>query len=46
MLIDHYAAWLARGDGAPPPGWLADAIHPNARGHADMAQTLFVALGI
>ncbi len=46
VLVDHYAVWLARGEGAPPPSWLADAIHPNARGHAEMAKTLFTALEI
>lgn len=46
VLVDHYAAWLTRGSGSPPPDWLADAIHPNARGHAEMAATLFAALGV
>jgi acyl-CoA thioesterase I len=46
MLTDHYAHWLAAGDGAGPSRWLDDPIHPNGRGHLEMARTIFGRLGI
>lgn len=45
-LVDHHAAWMGRGDGAAPSAWMADGLHPNARGHAAMAATLFEVLGL
>lgn len=44
-LVDHYTRWL---DAEPVSGgsWLADPFHPNARGHLEMAKTLFRELGI
>jgi acyl-CoA thioesterase I len=46
VLVDHFAHWLESGHGAPPPAWLDDPIHPNARGHLEMARTLFRRLGV
>lgn len=46
MLVDHYAHWLAAGDGTAPSEWLDDPIHPNGRGHLEMARTIFGRLGI
>ena len=46
VLVDHRAHWLAAGDGGAPPQWLADDIHPNARGHLEMARTIFQRLHI
>jgi acyl-CoA thioesterase I len=40
VLVDHYAHWLAVGHHHAPQRWLDDAIHPNARGHLEMARTL------
>lgn len=45
-LIDHYAAWESVSGGSPPVSWMDNAIHPNARGHAEMARTIFAALRI
>lgn len=44
-LVGHYAHW-AGADPARRQGWLADPFHPNARGHLEMARTLFHRLGI
>jgi acyl-CoA thioesterase I len=44
-LVDHYEYWA----GIPAKrrqGWLADPFHPNARGHLELARTLFRGLGI
>jgi acyl-CoA thioesterase I len=46
VLVDHRAHWLRVGNGQAPPRWLADEIHPNGRGHLEMARTLFRRLGI
>jgi acyl-CoA thioesterase I len=46
MLVDHNARWLAAGDGTAPGRWLDDPIHPNGRGHLEMARTIFDRLGI
>ena len=50
VLVDHAAHWAAvaaeNGGGPAPAGWLDDPSHPGARGHLEMARTLFRALGI
>jgi acyl-CoA thioesterase I len=46
VLVDHFAHWVEAGYGAPPAAWLDDPIHPNARGHLEMARTLFRRLGV
>jgi acyl-CoA thioesterase I len=46
VLVDHYRHWQTAGDGRPPAAWLDDAIHPNGRGHLEMARTLFRRLGV
>ncbi|TQM62355.1 SGNH/GDSL hydrolase family protein [Humibacillus xanthopallidus] len=50
LVIDHAAAWRAAAerDGAAtaPVGWLDDTFHPSARGHHELALTLFDGLGI
>jgi acyl-CoA thioesterase I len=46
MLVDHYAHWLAAGNGTAPARWLDDPIHPNGRGHLEMAGRIFDRLGI
>jgi len=46
VLVDHYAHWVEAGRGAPPQAWLDDPIHPNGRGHLEMARTLFRRLGV
>ncbi len=40
------AGGRARGCGRAPDGWLDDAFHPSARGHHELALTLFDGLGI
>ncbi|WP_404388167.1 SGNH/GDSL hydrolase family protein [Humibacillus xanthopallidus] len=50
LVVDHAAAWrdaAAREGASPAPdGWLDDSFHPGARGHLELALTLFAALGI
>jgi acyl-CoA thioesterase-1 len=46
MLVDHFAHWLAAGNGTAPARWLDDPIHPNGRGHLEMAGRIFDRLGI
>jgi acyl-CoA thioesterase I len=50
LVVDHAATWseaAARGGTQiAPDGWLDDAFHPGARGHHELALTLFAALGI
>jgi acyl-CoA thioesterase I len=46
VLVDHRAHWLRAGGGQAPPQWLDDEIHPNARGHLEMARTIFRRLHI
>jgi acyl-CoA thioesterase I len=46
VLVDHYAHWLDAGNGTAPQAWLSDAVHPNARGHLEMARTLFRRLDV
>jgi acyl-CoA thioesterase-1 len=50
LVIDHAAAWRSAADRAgartAPDGWLDDAFHPGARGHHELALTLFDGLGI
>jgi len=46
-LVDHWSHWRQqRSDAAPPPDWLNDPIHPNARGHREFARLTFRTLGI
>ena len=49
LVVDHAAAW-ARGRGGSrrdvaADGWLDDAFHPSARGHHELALTLFATSG-
>jgi acyl-CoA thioesterase I len=44
-VIDHYAYWDGV-DQARRLSWLADPFHPNARGHLELATTLFRGLEI
>jgi len=39
-LVDIYADWMDRGEGVAPARWMNDAIHPNARGHREIARVL------
>ena len=47
IFVDHWSHWCARTN-APRllDQWLGETIHPGARGHFEMAMTLFKALGI
>lgn len=48
VLIDHYAHWESQtksNDGVML-GWLNDAIHPNERGHMELARKIFMDLHI
>jgi lysophospholipase L1-like esterase len=50
LVVDHAAAWREaaqrEGAAAAPDGWLDDTFHPSARGHHELALTLFDGLGI
>ena len=47
ILVDHWTYWhQACPDLASLHGWLANAIHPNAAGHRQMAILFFKMLGI
>lgn len=50
VLVDHFAHWVtvAAGNGSEPvpAGWLDDDTHPGARGHLELARTVFRSLGI
>ena len=47
ILVDHAAVWEQAAKGGLPAGkWMADAIHPSAEGHRQMAVAIFKALGI
>ena len=47
LFVDHWSHWIARTN-APRllDSWLGETIHPGARGHFEMAMTIFKALGI
>lgn len=45
-LIDHEAYWLAHFGENDPISWMDDAAHPNAIGHAQMAQLTIKTLGL
>jgi lysophospholipase L1-like esterase len=46
-LVDHQAIWAAAGSaGQAPTAWLDDTVHPNARGHHELALALFDRLGV
>ena len=47
IFVDHWSHWCARTN-APRllDHWLGETIHPGARGHFEMAMTIFKALGI
>ena len=43
ILVDNWSHWQKQPSAKE---WLADSIHPNAIGHAEMAKVLFRAIGI
>ena len=42
LVVDHFQVWSDAGDSANAE-WMADSLHPNARGHRVLARTLFEA---
>ncbi len=48
ILVDHWAYWTdrARADILEVHKWYSDELHPNGRGHDEMAKLLFKAIGI
>jgi len=48
ILVDHWAYWRAHAakDVLDVHKWMNDELHPNGRGHVQMAIQLFVALGM
>ncbi len=45
-LVDHESFWKTKFGEADPIAWMDDHTHPNAVGHANMAQHMLEALGI
>ena len=47
IFVDHWSHWCAHAD-TPEllDSWLGETIHPGARGHFEMAMTIFRTLGI
>lgn len=44
-LVDHFMAWTeAQRSGVARPEWTTDGCHPNAAGHADLAQRITAAI--
>lgn len=46
FLIDHEAYWVKHFGNYDPIAWMDDSIHPNAVGHAQMAQLTIQRLGL
>jgi hypothetical protein len=47
FLIDHWSAWENfHADAQSQFSWMGDAIHPNARGHLQLALDIFRAIGL
>jgi lysophospholipase L1-like esterase len=47
FLIDHWSAWENfHADPQSQFSWMGDAIHPNARGHLQLALDIFRAIGL
>lgn len=46
VLVDHEAFWKSTFGEADPIAWMDDHTHPNAVGHANMAQHLLESLGL
>jgi lysophospholipase L1-like esterase len=45
-LVDHEAHWKVKFGEQEPIAWMDDHTHPNAVGHANMAQLILETLGI
>ncbi|MEJ6004912.1 SGNH/GDSL hydrolase family protein [Paucibacter sp. AS339] len=45
-LVDHEAHWKVKFGAQDPIAWMDDHTHPNAVGHANMAQLILETLGI
>lgn len=46
ILVDHWAYWTANTDKMLAEKWLNDPLHPNGKGHLQIARLLFRQLGI
>jgi acyl-CoA thioesterase I len=46
ILVDHWKYWEANKDKAMEEKWLNDPLHPNGKGHLEMARLLFRTLSI
>lgn len=46
VLVDHEAHWQANFGEQEPVAWLDDPVHPNARGHLEMANLFLRAVGM
>ncbi|MFE0651980.1 GDSL-type esterase/lipase family protein [Streptomyces sp. NPDC059534] len=40
VLVDHHAHWLETGGGTVPLGLLGDGLHPDQRGHLQLAKKM------
>lgn len=46
ILVDHWSYWESNRDKVASEGWLNDRLHPNGKGHLEMARLLFKTLSI
>jgi len=46
ILVDNWRHWELQKDKEAAQNWMADALHPNGRGHLEIARLLFQALSI
>lgn len=46
ILVDHWLYWESNRDKVFEGGWLSDPLHPNGKGHLEMARLLFKTLSI
>jgi acyl-CoA thioesterase I len=46
ILVDHWAYWETRKEAVVEERWLNDPLHPNGKGHLQMARLLFKTLNI
>jgi acyl-CoA thioesterase I len=46
VLVDNWKFWEQKNDLVNAEHWRADALHPNGRGHLEIARLLFQALSI
>jgi acyl-CoA thioesterase I len=46
VLVDNWKHWALQKDRVDAQNWMADSLHPNGRGHLEIARLLFQTLNI